>query len=195
MGRLVPLLALVSVLLGGSPVLAKARPAPGRGSAVARSVGSPTNGRLEGGTELVGRDGLKLKLPTSARWGLPQLVLLLERGARRVRGRHPGSVLLIGDLSRRGGGDLVAHRSHESGRDADVGFYFVDPRGTPVEISRFRAVDAKGRAVGERKLRFDLARNWTLIQTWLTDPQVRVQHSPQQTIDDFASERSTGGDF
>jgi penicillin-insensitive murein DD-endopeptidase len=85
-------------------------------------------------------------------------------------------VLLIGDLSRRRGGEIAAHSSHESGRDADVGFYFVDPRGTPVEITRFRAVDSQGRAIGERRLTFDVARNWTLIQAWLTDPQVRVQH-------------------
>jgi penicillin-insensitive murein DD-endopeptidase len=125
---------------------------------------------------------------------LPQLVTLLERGARRVRGRHPGSVLLIGDLSRRGGGDLVAHRSHESGRDADVGFYFVDSRGAPVEITRFRAVDSRGRAVGERRLRFDLQRNWMLIQSFLTDPQIRVQHifvaAPlRKRLLDYARER------
>ena len=175
-GRLIPLTALAGLLLLGSPAFAKARSAGNRPYGAALSVGSPTNGRLEGGTELVGREGLKLKRPTTARWGLPQLVSLLERGARRVRGRHPGSVLLIGDLSRRGGGDIAAHRSHESGRDADVGFYFVDPRGRPVEVTRFRAVDAQGRAVGERRLTFDLARNWMLIQAWLTDPHVRVQH-------------------
>jgi penicillin-insensitive murein DD-endopeptidase len=174
--RLIPLTALAGLLLLGSPAFAKARSVGNRPDRAALSVGSPTNGRLEGGIELVRREGLKLKRPTSARWGLPQLVSLLERGARRVRGRHPGSVLLIGDLSRRGGGDIAAHRSHESGRDADVGFYFVDPRGRPVEITRFRAVDAQGRAVGERRLTFDLARNWMLIQAWLTDPQVRVQH-------------------
>jgi penicillin-insensitive murein endopeptidase len=173
--RLIPFAALASLLLGSSPVLGTVRPAAERGNGPALSVGSPTNGRLEGGIELVGREGLRLKRP-SARWGLPQLVSLLERGARRVRVRHPGSVLLIGDLSRRGGGDIAAHRSHESGRDADVGFYFVDSRGTPVEVTRFRAVDSYGRAEGERRLTFDLARNWTLIQAWLTDPQVRVQH-------------------
>jgi penicillin-insensitive murein DD-endopeptidase len=170
-----PLTALAGLLLLGSPAFAKARPGE-RGNRAALSVGSPTCGRLEGGIELVGREGLKLKRPTTARWGLPQLVSLLERGARRVRGRHPGSVLLIGDLSRRGGGDIAAHRSHESGRDADVGFYFVDRRGKAVQLSRFRAVDTEGRVVGERQLMFDLARNWMLIQAWLTDPHVRVQH-------------------
>lgn len=175
-GRLIPLFALATAVLAANPAFAKARPAPARAAPSALSFGSPTNGRLEGGIEIAGREGLRLKQPTSARWGLPQLVSLLERGARRVRGRHPGSVLLVGDLSRRGGGDLTRHRSHESGRDADVGFYFVDQRGRPAEISRFRAVDLQGRAVGERKLTFDTVRNWTLIQTWLTDPEVRVQH-------------------
>jgi penicillin-insensitive murein endopeptidase len=173
--HLIALIALASPILAQSPAFGKGAPAPLRATR-ALSVGSPTEGRLEGGIELVSGEGLRLKQPISARWGLPQLVSLLERGARRVRGRHPGSVLLIGDLSRRGGGDLKSHRSHESGRDADVGFYFVDRRGRPVQTSRFRAVDRQGRALSDQSLTFDVPRNWTLIQAWLTDPEVRVQH-------------------
>jgi penicillin-insensitive murein DD-endopeptidase len=177
-GPLIPLLALLGAFLTSDPAFGKAsrNPAPARASSLALSVGSPTDGRLEGGIELVSGEGLRLKRPGRARWGLPQLVSLLERGARRVAERHPGSLLLIGDLSRRGGGDLGHHRSHESGRDADVAFYFTDRRGAPVELERFQAVGRDGKTAGPRRLTFDDARNWTLIQAWLTHPRVRVQH-------------------
>lgn len=141
------------------------------------SVGSPTDGRLENGVELAGASGvLRLKRPKGPRWGIGELVEMLERAAKRVERRFPGSVLLVGDLSRRAGGDLGGHRSHESGRDADVGFYFVDAQGKPVESGRFRAVDWRGRAAGDASLRFDDARNWALVEAWVTDPRARVEH-------------------
>ena len=140
------------------------------------SVGSPTDGRLENGVELEPSQALALKRPKGPRWGIDQLVSLLERGAQRVHSRFPGSVLLVGDLSRRGGGDLGGHRSHESGRDADVGFYFVDRAGKPVESRRFRAVDWRGRAADDPSLSFDDARNWALVEAWVTDPSARIEH-------------------
>jgi penicillin-insensitive murein DD-endopeptidase len=141
-----------------------------------KSIGSPSDGRLENGVELTQSGVLKLKRPGGPRWGLGELVGLLERGARRVEKRFPGSVLLVGDLSRRRGGDVGGHRSHESGRDADVGFYFVDARGKQAETRRFRAVDWRGRAVDAPALRFDDARNWALVEAWITDSGPRVEH-------------------
>jgi penicillin-insensitive murein DD-endopeptidase len=168
-GLPIPLFVVLGALFLNSAALAKPRER-------ALSVGSPTNGRLEGGVELTTGDALRLKRASRARWGLPQLVSLIERGAERVARRHPGSVLLIGDLSRFGGGDLGHHQSHESGRDADIGFYFVDQRGRSVQLDRFQPVGADGRTSGSRRLRFDDARNWLLIQSFLTHPRVRVQH-------------------
>jgi penicillin-insensitive murein endopeptidase len=140
-------------------------------------VGSPTDGRLENGVELAATsDVLRLKRPKGPRWGIEELVEMLERGAARVERRFPGSVLLVGDLSGRSGGDLGGHRSHESGRDADVGFYFVDKRGRPAPVRRFRAVDWRGRAADDPSLRFDDARNWALVEAWMTDPRARVEH-------------------
>ena len=98
----------------------------------ALSVGSPNAGRLEGGVHLDLSKPYFRVLPASAagdgRWGLPQLVHMLDRAARAVHKKFPGSVLDVGDLSKKGGGDVLRHHSHESGRDADVGFYVVDAR-------------------------------------------------------------------
>jgi penicillin-insensitive murein DD-endopeptidase len=141
-----------------------------------RSLGAPTQGRLADGVELTASAGLRLMRPKGPRWGTAELIDLIERGARRVGERFPGSVLLVGDLSSRHGGDLAGHRSHESGRDADIGFYFVDAQGRAVQNHRFHAVDWRGRAVSAPELRFDDARNWALVEAFMTDPRARVQH-------------------
>src|SRR5262249_8041477 len=40
---------------------------------------------------------------------------------------HPGTPkLFVGDISRKTGGWLRPHRSHQSGLDADIGFYYRD---------------------------------------------------------------------
>jgi penicillin-insensitive murein endopeptidase len=57
-----------------------------------------------------------------------------------------------------------------------VGFYFVDKKGRPAPVRRFRAVDWRGRAADDRSLRFDDARNWALVEAWMTDPRARVEH-------------------
>ncbi len=86
---------------------------------------------------------------------------------------HPGSVLTVADLSKRGGGDIDGHKSHESGRDADVAFYlrkgktaFVAPRFAKIEED-FRAANMKG-------VTFDAERSWALVEAWLSDPSARV---------------------
>jgi penicillin-insensitive murein endopeptidase len=102
-------------------------------------------------------------------------VELLERVSMHVERRFPGSVLLVGDLSRQGGGDLAGHASHESGRDADVGFYYTDPSGASVRTDRLLAVGASGRAREATNLRFDDARNWALVEAVITDSKTVVQ--------------------
>ena len=62
-------------------------------------------------------------------YGHPALVLMLNRTAKQIARQNPGSVLLVGDLSREYGGPPAGHRSHQSGRDADVGFFVTDAKG------------------------------------------------------------------
>lgn len=61
------------------------------------------------------------------------LVAHTVRAVEGVRARRPGvHRLAIGDLSDEDGGPLSGHRTHQSGRDIDLGFYFRDvPPGYP----------------------------------------------------------------
>jgi penicillin-insensitive murein endopeptidase len=112
------------------------------------------------------------------------------RAARQVARAHPGATLGVADLSRRGGGESPEHRSHHTGRDADLHFFSVDDAGKPlpppsIVMERY---GANGVAlpsevpppVGETVVagptrRFDAQRNWMLVRALIEDPVADVQ--------------------
>lgn len=155
----------------GAENASRAKPAKVQSPPRSVSVGSPNEGRLDGGKKLEPKKSLRLV--GGHRWGVPSLVGMLERSAAEVAKRFPGSVLSVGDLSRKGGGDVDGHRSHESGRDADVGFYLRKGK-KPWLGPRFSAIDVEGNVVGQPAIRFDDARNWALVQAWLSDRDANV---------------------
>ncbi|AUX45589.1 exported endopeptidase [Sorangium cellulosum] len=157
------------------PAAAKAAP-----RTPASSVGHPNEGRLEGGVRLdTSRKDLRV-VPAYAhadvRWGLPALVGMIERAARGVARRYPGAVLEVGDLSRQRGGEVHRHNSHESGRDVDLGFYALDARGKQVHARTFLRFNARLASTTVPGARFDVPRNWLLVQHLLTDPRAHVSH-------------------
>lgn len=109
-------------------------------------------------------------------YGHPALVLMLKRTAKQIARQSPGSVLLLGDLSREHGGRLSGHRSHQSGRDADIGFFVTDLDGKPKNAKKLRIFKASGRAKDGSPLLFDDYRNWLLIQLWLKDTRAQLQY-------------------
>lgn len=111
---------------------------------------------------------------TSAHFALPQLVAILDRASKHIQKRYPGSVMGIGHLSNKNGGDIDRHASHETGRDADVAFYAKDAKGKPILLSSLTRFDRLGRAEGHPGVTFDDARNWELIVALVNDPEVRV---------------------
>jgi len=144
-----------------------------------RSIGSPTEGRLVGGAHL--ETGPYLRVVPSyesgdVRWGLEPLVAMIDRAARAVRRRFPGAIASVGHLSRAGGGDIDRHRSHESGRDADVSFFVRSATGKQLLPSRFAAFRADGAAVDWPGAYFDDAKNWALVAALVSDPEAHVTH-------------------
>lgn len=185
-------LCLLSVLLLVSPATThglKAKPPelkrelslrPKSAAQRSRSVRFPWDGQLVRGMA-IGESTFVRHLPecvTSGRFfGTWQLVQLLGRGARRVAQRFPGAKLTVGELSSRVGGDIDGHRSHESGRDADVGFYMRRSDGSVYTGNqKFVEFDANGRGLAPNGgLRFDAVRNWELVSKLVSDDDARVQ--------------------
>jgi penicillin-insensitive murein endopeptidase len=127
--------------------------------------------------------------PRRAVYATPALAGALARAFAAVSVLHPGGRAPLGDLSRRGGGPADGHRSHQSGRDADIFFYALDAQGRSFQPARalFR-YGADGKAVAWSpphgqpvprlplpRVRLDLPRTWALVRALLTDPAIEVQ--------------------
>lgn len=146
-------------------------------SVMSLTIGHPNSGWQLRAKKL--RETPYLKVRSSSnnhRYGHPALVLMLRRSANDVARAVPGSVMLVGDLSREQGGPLAGHHSHQSGRDADVAFYMLDGSGKPVTAPGFIKFGADGKAKNGSGYRFDDYRNWLLVQSWVKDDRAGLSH-------------------
>ena len=110
-------------------------------------------------------------------YGHPALVLMLRaqrQGDREGRARNLGCWSGIFPASR--ADRSVGHRSHQSGRDADIGFYALGPDGKPVTPDKFVSFTTDGRATDGSGLTFDDRRNWLLVQSWVRDKRAGLSH-------------------
>jgi len=144
------------------------------------SVGVPHNGVLTEATELpvAGPGYVRFRPHAPSYHGLPRLVSAIERAAKTVQDDMPGGApLVVGDLSEQDGGRIPRHNSHRTGRDVDLLFFVETPRGVPLKNPGFFALDEDGFARfpdGQYGL-IDLPREWLLLKTLLSDPEVDVQ--------------------
>ncbi len=144
------------------------------------SVGQVTQGHLVRGVKMAsqgpGWTVLGSHRGRKRTYGVAQLVRGLRRVAKRVRSRHRGAVVQLGDLSQRQGGRITHHASHQSGRDVDIAFFARDERARRRLLSTFVHFDRNLRGVPPApSLRFDVARNWTLVESLLAHGGFQVQ--------------------
>ena len=102
------------------------------------------------------------KNPKRARnYGLPEMLDAIKQAVDEVNQAHPNTKrLVIGDLSRINGGYFPPHLSHQSGRDADIGYYTKSSY-QPEYLQK----------VGPRQL--DVERTWTFLHSFLRDDKVK----------------------
>ena len=124
------------------------RPIPGQ------SVGAAHNGQLTNGMQLPEGRGYYLRRPHRA-WGANHTIYHVRRAVSVVRSRFPRvHELSIGDISSATGGPLADHKSHQSGRDVDIGLYYRKvPDGYPQSFIK----------AGRHSL--DFRATWTLVET------------------------------
>jgi murein endopeptidase len=146
------------------------------------SVGTIATGHLVAGRRLEFEEPNLRVMPEhrtrGTNYGTDELVATIAHAAAAVAEAAPGALLSVGNLSKGGGGDIPWSISHNSGRDADLGFYMIDDHGQPVLLPSLLpltppdgSVELEGRVV-----RFDVARNWLLVKDLLTRPDGRVQY-------------------
>jgi murein endopeptidase len=117
-----------------------------------QSIGRPWDGSLENGVQLPKAKGYFIRHPSRS-WGTTHEVAQIQRAIKAVRRRFPKvHTLAIGDLSAETGGDISDHHSHESGRDADIGFYFKKkPANYPDTFTSYKSAE------------LDMAATWALV--------------------------------
>lgn len=149
---------------------------PGRRDASLKSVslGAVNRGRLVNAAELAlaGPHWRAIRPEIQRNFGTVEMVDGLIWAAERLRAADSQTPLLaVGDMSSAQGGRAPRHRSHQTGRDADVNFFWTDAGGAPLFSERMTSFDASGRGVyNGNPVRFDVARNWKLVVAFLTNP-------------------------
>ena len=122
------------------------------------SIGFTNAGRLVNG----------VPFPTGGNWvvvqpegsfGTQETIDFILAAMSEVETRFPDTpALRINHIAKKEGGYLRPHRSHQSGRDVDLGFYY--PTADPVRV---RA----------REQHIDVARNWALVRALIVNTDVQ----------------------
>lgn len=123
------------------------------------SVGRANGGELVHGEQLPPHRGYTIRNADLA-WGTNETIGAMLDGFDHMQRTWDSLPRVpVHDLSRESGGHLSGHRSHQSGRDADIGFYY-DSCGS--ECS-WRVVDAD---------ELDEERQWSLLRYWIDNDLV-----------------------
>jgi murein endopeptidase len=116
--------------------------------------------------------GLYYRWDPNRSWGQSVLVDTIRSASEDLAWILPDAdPLLIGDVSRRGGGRMFGHRTHHAGTDVDIGLYTGEgeqPLGGFIDV---------------RPTELDLAANWAVIRTLLNTDRVSFILLDQSHID------------
>lgn len=120
------------------------------------SVGFANFGRLINGVKFPEGDAWVVVNPSKS-YGTEEVVNYIITAARAVKEKFPDAPpLRINDLSAEKGGYIRPHKSHQNGRDVDIGFYYI--------------YDTKNPKIKT----FDVAKNWEFIRAIITKTDVQV---------------------
>lgn len=121
---------------------------------VCTSRGPRPKETLRQGVQLPEGEGYHRRRPGNA-WGKPATIHSLVKAIERYQSRTEDSPkVAIGDISRKSGGPLGGHLSHQGGRDVDVNYVFEPNDGGPKKI--------------------DIPRTWELIKSFAEDGNLKV---------------------
>jgi len=162
---------------------------------VTASVGQPYHGRLVNGVPFPNQfQGYTLR-DQERSYTTPEVVGAVLDAVERVREQHPGTCdLFVGDFSVQGGGWANHHRSHQNGRDVDLGMYLKGNRTADTFVS-----------MNEDNL--DVPKTWCLIENLLRSQRVQyifldrriqrllLEYAASRGADSAYLERVFGGGF
>lgn len=143
------------------------------------SWGTTSDGGLAGGARLPWESEAHFVLPEhrdrDTHYGTEELVQVVLDAARAYQAAYPGERIGVGNMSHAHGGDIRWSRSHNSGRDVDLAFPFVDEDGEPVAVTTLIHVNRYGRARDGSGWTMDFERAWRMVEGLLTSDDGHVQ--------------------
>ncbi len=169
-----------------SPIITEAEPskplprpeARSKAEKLCVSIGKASRGWLINGLAL--KSTAQIIARKRNNYGTPEMLQAIKEATAAVFEKFPKTPkLVIGDLSRKGGGPLKPHKSHQSGRDADIG-YFIKGIKQPTRLMRIKA----------RQL--DVPRTWTFISKLLENDQVEylfIDYGLQKPLYKYAEKK------
>lgn len=138
------------------------------------SIGQPNSGALLNGRRAEASELFTLVDPQHA-WGSEETLGYLSAAIRKVHERFPDSApLSLGHVSGERGGPLRPHVSHQSGRDVDISFYYLDSARWYLRAT-------------EKNL--DLPRTWAFVRALVSETDVEmilIDHGVQAWIRRYA---------
>ncbi len=123
------------------------------------SVGTPNRGYLLNGVQMPAGEHWQI-IGAPSTWGTQETIDFITRAILAVNRQFPGTPrLFIGHISARHGGYLSPHKSHQAGRDVDLGYYYSR------EARWFERAHAQN---------LDLPRTWALVKAFIQEADVEM---------------------
>ncbi len=126
------------------------------------AIGPTNGGRLRNGVPLPPHRGYAIRSKDRA-YGTEETTRWIVDAFDAIDAKFKTrKVIRIHDISDRNGGRIRDHKSHQNGRDADIGYYQdkCPPSGCPFEHVRASELD--------------VARQWALLEHWLKNDQAEM---------------------
>lgn len=138
------------------------------------SLGLPNRGRLLNGVQMPKGDQWTMTDPGNC-WGTQETVDHIALAIGKVNKAFENTPkLYIGDISARHGGRLKPHKSHQAGRDVDLGYYYANG------ASWYTTANASN---------LDKPRTWALVKSFVNDTPVEmifIDTQVQRVLKDYA---------
>jgi LysM repeat protein len=126
------------------------------------AVGPTNRGRLENGVLLPPHRGYVIRSKARA-YGTEETTRWIVDAFDSVNARFKTrKTVRIHDISDRNGGRIHDHKSHQNGRDADIGYYQKKCPRNACPFEDFKPSD------------LDVARQWALLEYWLRNDQAEM---------------------
>jgi murein endopeptidase len=132
------------------------------------SVGLPHDGSILGAMPMLNGPGRRVTAERWKTWGTQSTIRQLDKVLSRWAREHPDwPEVLVGNISRRKGGPIEPHKTHQSGRDVDLG-YVPKPDKALRGWQKMNATN------------LDAEKTWTLMQAFISETNVEVIYADRK---------------